>query len=167
MITYHPNLVAKRSASGSADMVETVISDQMSRHCDTELEDRKPIFLHILAHDVASPYQVWLQKVQHQRRYHSDEHSLEFLNFSVTLTLTTTEQSNFFHKTFHFMLVCHQTKFTCKRVSNSDNISKSHILIILFLTVSTRCWLMMLHHRTKFGNKMFCDSENIVRKNIY
>ena len=96
MITYHPNLVATRSASGSADMVETVIFDQMSRHCDTELEDRKPIFLHILAHDVASPYQVWLQKVQHQRIYHSDEHSLEFLTFSVTLTLTTTQQSIFF-----------------------------------------------------------------------
>ena len=147
-------------------MVETVIFDQMSRHCDTELEDRKPIFLHIFAHDVASPYQVWLQKVQHQRIYHSDEHSLEFLTFSVTLTLTTTQQS-FFSTRNHFMLVCHQTKFTCKRVSNSDKISKSHILIILFLTVSTRRWLMMLHHHTKFGNKMFCDSENIVRKNIY
>ena len=76
-------------------MVETVISDQMSPHCDPELEDSKPIALHdILAHDVASPYQVWLQKVQQQRRYHQDEHSLEFFTFSVTLTLTTTEQSN-------------------------------------------------------------------------
>ena len=46
----------------SVDMVETVISDQMSPHCDPELEDSKPIILHdTLAHDVASPYQVWLQ----------------------------------------------------------------------------------------------------------
>ena len=52
-------------------MVETVIFDQMSPHCDPELEDRKQIFLHnILANDVASPYQVWLQKVQQQRKYH-------------------------------------------------------------------------------------------------
>ena len=60
------------------------------------LETAKPIFLHdILAHDDASPcpYQVWLQKVQ-QLRCHPDELSLEFLTFSVTLTLTTREQSN-------------------------------------------------------------------------
>ena len=45
-------------------MVETVISDQMSSRSDPELEDSKPIFLHdTSAHDVASLYQVWLQKV--------------------------------------------------------------------------------------------------------
>ena len=60
-------------------MVETVISDQMSPHCDPEPEDSEPIFLHdILAHNVASLYQVWLQKVQQLRRYRPDEHSLEF-----------------------------------------------------------------------------------------
>ena len=58
-------------------MVETVIFDQMSPDYDPELEDNKPIFLHdTLTHDVASPYQVWLQKVQQLSRYHSDEHSL-------------------------------------------------------------------------------------------
>ena len=71
---YHPNLVAKK-VSSSTDMVETVIFDQMSPHCDPELKDRKPTFLRdILAHVVTSPYQVWLQKVQQLRRYHSDEH---------------------------------------------------------------------------------------------
>ena len=34
----------------------------MSPQCDLDLEDSKPIFLHdTLAHDEASPYQVWLQ----------------------------------------------------------------------------------------------------------
>ena len=51
-------------------MVEKVIFDQMSPHCDAELEDKKPILLHyILAHYVAWPYQVGLQKVQQQMRY--------------------------------------------------------------------------------------------------
>ena len=60
-------------------MVEIVTFDQMSPHCDPELEDSKPIFLQdTLAPDVASPYQVWLQKVQQLRRYCQDEHSLEF-----------------------------------------------------------------------------------------
>ena len=46
-----------KKISSSADVVETVISDQMSPHCDPQLEDSKPIFLHdALAHDVASPY---------------------------------------------------------------------------------------------------------------
>ena len=78
-------------------MVETVISDQLSPHCDPELEDSKPVFLQdTLAHDVASPYQVWLQKAQQLRRCHPDEHSLEFCTFRVTLSWTTTEQSNLF-----------------------------------------------------------------------
>ena len=65
-----PSKLGCKKISSSADMVETVISDQMSPHCDPELEDRKPIFLHdILAHDVASPYQIQLQKVQQQRIY--------------------------------------------------------------------------------------------------
>ena len=91
----------------------------MSPHCDPELEDSKPVFLpETLAHDAVSPYQVWLQKVsqlvswcfkpsqpqritsellqkvQKLRRYHPDEHSLEFWTFPVTLSWTTTQQSN-------------------------------------------------------------------------
>ena len=60
-------------------MVETVTFDHKSLHCDLDLDDSKPIFLHDnLAHDDASPYQVWLQKVQQLRRYPPNEHSLEF-----------------------------------------------------------------------------------------
>ena len=44
-------------------MVETVISDNMSPHCDHDPEDTKPVFSHdTVSHDDASPY--WLQKVQ-------------------------------------------------------------------------------------------------------
>ena len=46
-----PSKFGCKMVSSSADIVETVIFDQMSPHCDHELEDRKPIFLHdILAH---------------------------------------------------------------------------------------------------------------------
>ena len=79
------------------DNVPSKFGCQMSHQCDPELEDGKPIFLHnILAQDTASLYWVWLQKVQQQRKYYSDEHSLKFWTLSVTLTLTTTEQSNLF-----------------------------------------------------------------------
>ena len=63
-------------------MVEAVISDYMNPHCDPEFEDSKPIFLHdTLAHDDASHYQTWSQKVQQLRRYRPDDHSLEFWTF--------------------------------------------------------------------------------------
>ena len=55
-----------KKISNPADTIETVIC-----------EDSKPIFLHdTLARDDASPYRVWLQKVQQLRRYCPDEHSL-------------------------------------------------------------------------------------------
>ena len=74
MMMYHPIKFGCKKISSLADKVETVIFDQIS----PELEESKPIFLHdTLAHDLASPYQIWLQKVQQLRRYHSDEHSLE------------------------------------------------------------------------------------------
>ena len=156
------------------------IWSNISSHCDPELEDRKPIFLHdILAHYVASPYQIWLQKVQQQRRYRSHEHSLELWTSSVTLTSTTTQKSN-------NPLTRQSTLWWCaikpsllaEGISSSENILKSHILITLFLTVTLTLktanqsfwktiWLMMMHHHTKFGSKRFNESENIVWTNIH
>ena len=53
-MTYHPIKVGCKKISSSADMVQTVVFDQMSSHCDPDLEDSKPIFLHdTLAHDDA------------------------------------------------------------------------------------------------------------------
>ena len=77
MMMYHPIKFGCKKISSSVDKVETVVCNHMSPHCDPE--DSEPIFLHdILAHDDASPYQVWLQRVQQLRRYHPDEMSLEF-----------------------------------------------------------------------------------------
>ena len=79
MMMYHPIKFGCQKIISSADVVETVIFDQLSPHGDPELEDRKPVFLHdILAHDVASPYQVYLQRVQQLSRYRRDEQTLEF-----------------------------------------------------------------------------------------
>ena len=94
---YHQIKFGCKTISSSVDMVEMVTFDYISPKCDLDLEDSKPIFLHdILAHDDASQYQVWSQKVKQLRRYHPDEHSAEFWTIPVTLTLTTTEQSNLF-----------------------------------------------------------------------
>ena len=59
----HPITCGCKKISSSVDMVERVILGYMSHHYDPDFEDSKPIFLHnTLAHDDASPYQVWLQK---------------------------------------------------------------------------------------------------------
>ena len=100
------------------------------------------------------------------------------LNLFCDLDLDHNTAIQSFHKTIHLLMMCHQTKFTCKRISNSDNIFKSHVLIILFLTVTfilktanqsfwNTNWLIMMHHHTKFGSKMFRDSENIIWTNIH
>ena len=123
-----PSKFGCKKINSSADMVETVTFDQMSLYCDPELEDSKPIFLHILAHDVASLYQIWLQKVQQQRRTFTG-----ILNLFCDLDLDHNRAIQSFHKTIHLMMMCHQTKFTYKRISSSCNILKRQILMILFL----------------------------------
>ena len=78
-----------------------------------------------------------------------------------------------YHKTIHLMMMYHQTRFSCKRISSSDNILKSHILIMWSFTVTltlktanksfwrTILLMMMLHH-TKFGSKRFSSSKDII-----
>ena len=136
----------------------------MDPHCDPKLEDSKPIFLHdTLAHDVASPYQVWLQKVSSW----ADMSTWTFtgiLNLFCDLALDHSRAIQSFHKTIHLMTMCIHTKFSCKRKSSSDNISKRHTLIMLFITVTLTLkttikflhqtlWLMMMYYQTKFGSK--------------
>ena len=86
---HHPIKFGCKNISSSVYIIETVISDYMSPHCDLELEDSKPPPLRdTLAHDDTSSYQVWLHKVQQLRRYCPDEHLPEFGTFPVTLTLS-------------------------------------------------------------------------------
>ena len=51
---------------------------------------------------------VWLQRYQWYRKYWSDKDYLEHSN-------------SVFHKTLKFMMVYHQTKYGCKRTSNSGD----------------------------------------------
>ena len=110
-------------------MIETVITDRKSPHCDIDVENSKPIFLHYtLAHDNASQHQAWLQKVQ-KLRYRSHEHLLK-LSFSFDLDPDYNRKIEDFYKTVRHLMMCHQAKFNCKRISSSENILESHILDI-------------------------------------
>ena len=114
-----------------------------------------------------------------------DDHSLDFKSFLCPWSWP--QQSNpIFHKTFKLMIMGHQTirlmmmaikvKFSCKRISSSEDTLKSYILIIWSFTVTLTLktanqsfwktiWLMMMHHPTQFGSKRLCGSVDIVWTN--
>ena len=101
------------------------------------------------------------------------------LKLSCDLELDHNRAIPSFHRTIHLMMMYHQTKFNCKRIRNSDTTLKSHILIILSLTVTLTLktanqsfwktiWIIMMSQiTTKFGCKGFSDSEHIIWANIH
>ena len=74
---YHKIKLGCKKISSSVDMVERVIFDYLSPHCDPNLKTANQSSCMTPARDDASPYQVWLQIVQQLRRYQPDK-SLEF-----------------------------------------------------------------------------------------
>ena len=84
-----------------------------------------------------------------------------------------------FHKTSQPMMMYHQTKFRCKRISSSEDLLSSHILITWSFTVTLTLktakkknfletiWLIMMHHHTKFGSKRLSNSEDIFYTNFH
>ena len=78
----------------------------------------------------------------------------------------------------HLMMMCHETKFSCKRISSSDDILKRHFLILVSITVALTLktanqsfwktiWLIMMHHHIKFGSKRYSVSEDIIWTHIH
>ena len=73
------------------------------------------------------------------------------------------------------MIMYYQTKFDNKRISSSEDIVETVIIIwTLAVTLTLKIanqpfcmtlWLMMMHHNTKFGNKMFVSLEDIIWTN--
>jgi len=49
---------------------EDSTNDNMTAHCDLDLEDSKAFFYLTLAHNDTFPYYIWLRKVVSFRRYH-------------------------------------------------------------------------------------------------
>ena len=171
MVMYHPVKFGCKKISSPADSVETVIICYMSPNCDPDLEDSKPIFLHgTLAHDETPPCQVWLQTVQQFRIYHSNEHSLKFWTFCVTLTLNTTQQSNLFTRQSGLQWYATKLSLVAKGSAVQQIQNRVHILITWNLTLKTAnqyvpitLHFMMMHQHIKFGNKRFSSSKDIVR----
>ena len=87
-----------------------------------------------LAHDAASPYQIWWQHVLWYRKYHQNKHSLTFWPFAVTLTLNTV--ISFSHRALWLMMLYYQTKSGCKGTSSLEDIVK----IVIFWLYKPSLW---------------------------
>ena len=59
---------------------------------------------------------VWLPRDQWYRRYRIHKDSIKFWTITVTLTFKTAIQ--FFHKTLQLMMMYHQIKFGCQKISS-------------------------------------------------
>ena len=94
---YHPIKFGCKKISSSVDMAETVIFAYIWTFTVTLT---MKIQTNLLARHSGPWWCItipsWLQTVKQMRRFHPDEHLLEFWTFPVTLTLTTTLQSNLF-----------------------------------------------------------------------
>ena len=118
---YHPFKFGCKKTSSSVVMVETVIFNYMSPHCDHELEDSKPIFLH----DTGPWWCIAIPNLV------TDSSAVEdilskwtftgILNLSCDLGLDHNRAIQSFHKTIQLMLMYHQTKFICTRISSSED----------------------------------------------
>ena len=144
----------------------------MTLHWDLGLEDSKPISRDTLAHDDASPHQVFLLTSQQLRRYGPDENKIKFWTSAVTLTLSTIQQSILFRRQPRLLWCAIKITIGCKRISSSEGLAESHITIIRAFIVTLKTakqpfsmalWLMMMHRHTKFGDKRFSDLEGLVR----
>ena len=94
---YHPIKFGCKKISSSVDMVEKVISDYVSSHCDREPEDSKSVFLQWHSGSwwlITIPCLV--TKGSAVEEISSRWTFTGILNLTLTLTLTTTEQSNLF-----------------------------------------------------------------------
>ena len=106
-------------------MVETVIFDHMSPHCDPALEDSKPIFLHdlwpmMIHHHTKFGYKrfsSWGDIIQKNIHWNSDPFLWPWL---------WPQQSDAIFFT-RLIMVCHQTKFGSKRISSSEDIIETVI----------------------------------------
>ena len=107
----------------------------MSPYCDLELENSKSIFLHS-----SGPW--WCTTIPSLVTKGSvvEEISLRWtfagiLNLSCDLDLDHNRAIQSFHKTIQLMMMmCHQTKFSRKRISSSEDMLESHVLIIWSFT---------------------------------
>ena len=120
--------------SNLVDIEKLVISVYFNPHCDLDLENSKPIFSYdTLAHDAASPYQVWLQSVQQLRRYQPSEYSSCSLGSSslCRLIISGFGENTYIYKMFWSKVILQCCTHRLKQAAKQPSPSKRHCFFSL------------------------------------
>ena len=135
---YHPIKFGCKKISSSADMVDTVIFDQMTL----------AVTLNLKTANQSSSMTLWPLVICCITipSLVTDDSAAEEISSTWTFTGILNHFCDLdhghnraiqsFHKTVLLMMMYHQTKFSCKKISSSDNKFRSYILIITPLTVT-------------------------------
>ena len=124
-------------------------NDNMTPHCNLDLEDSKTFSHLTLAHNNAFPYYVWSQKVKSFRKYHPGKQSMIFWTFAVTLTLTLKTAKHTFHKTLGGCLSCWCITVPCS-VPTVSAVQKVPSGQTLNWILNHYCDLDLLHNNSTF-----------------
>ena len=169
---HHPIKCGCQKICGSADMVEIVIFDKMS-------PPLWPWTWRQQTNLLAWHFGLWccititslVTEGSAAEEISSKWTITGILNLFCDLDLDNNRAIWSFHKTNHLMILYYQTKFSCKKISSSDIILKSCILILsLTVTLILNKTVQSLHktlqhmmcHPTNFGCKMISCSANMV-----
>ena len=168
---YHPIKFGCEKISSSADMVETVILIKWALTVTLNLKKANqssnrtlwPMTLHHHTKFGYRRFSSWGDIIQMNIHWNSES----FCVCDLDLDHNRAVQSS--NKTIHLMMMYHQAKFSCKRISSSDNILKSHIMTILSLTVLEDSKPIFLKDNLAHNDaaKRFSDSENKIWTNIH
>ena len=125
MLMYHPIKSGCKKISSSAHLIGTVTFDQMSSHCDPEPKKANQSSWR-QSHSwccITIPGLVTegsaAEEISSRWTFNG------IMNLFCDFDLDHNRAIQYFHKTIHLAMMYHQTKFSCKRISNSDNILKS------------------------------------------
>ena len=129
MMMYYLTKCSKEKISSSVDMVETVILDYMNIHSVT-------VTLNLKTENKSSCMMLWPMMIHHHNKFGYKRFSSwgDIVQINICLfcdlDLDHNRAIQSFHKTIQLMMVCHQTKFSCKMISSSA-IRKSYFDYII------------------------------------
>ena len=134
---YQPIKCGCKKISSAEDMVdlstETVILGYMSLTMTPNFKTANQSSCITLWLMMMHHHAKLVTKVQQLRRCQSSRWTFPGILNLFYFDLDHNRAIQSFHKTIQLMMMCHQTKFSCKRISSSEDILVSHYLDYMFL----------------------------------
>lgn len=143
----------------------------MTPHCCFDLQDSKSIFsTDTPVHDDVSLCKVLFQTFVYFRN-HLDKYILKFWTFA----LNREHSHPLFQWTLWLMMIYHQARFACKRISSSIDIAETDMFPFIWALLDCSCkWILSLTHQllmtqlhSMFDYKRLSGLLHVINKIIY